>query len=130
MYLTLPPRKKYDKETLSHKKHEQMKKSNCLEFHPIVTNSEVRVDMVELAMVHAGFPSPVDDAYMNQPIALNTELITHPATSFLVRVTGDSMIEESIDSGDILIVDRSLMPTERQICICCINGEFAVKRIR
>ena len=39
-----------------------------LEFYPVEQNSQLRVNIVEAAKVHAGFPSPVQDAYMNPPI--------------------------------------------------------------
>ena len=79
--------------------------------------------------VHAGFPCPVDDAYMQQPIDLNKELVKHPASSYLVRVVGDSMIDEGIEEGDLLVVDRSLFPSEKTLSICMFQGEFALKRI-
>lgn len=100
-----------------------------LEFYSVVTESNARVQLIEEALVHAGFPSPVDDAYMSQPIDLNKELVDHPATTFIVKVVGDSMIEEGIDQGDMLVVDRSLFPTEQSIAVCMYEGEFALKRI-
>lgn len=100
-----------------------------LEFYAVEMNSTERVNIIEAGDVHAGFPLPVMDAYMNQPIDLNKVLVDHPATTFIVRVKGDSMIDEGIDSGDLLIVDRSLYPSERNLAICMLNGDFAVKRI-
>ena len=100
-----------------------------LVFYPVEQNSQLRVNIVEAAKVHAGFPSPVQDAYMNPPIDLNQELVTHPATTFVVRVVGDSMIDEGIDSGDLLLVDRSLYPSQKDLTICMVNDEFCVKRI-
>ena len=104
-------------------------KTPTLEFFPVEQNSDLRVNIVEAGDVHAGFPLPVQDAYLQQPIDLNKELVSHPATTFIVRVKGDSMIDEGIDSGDLLLVDRSLYPSERNLTICMYNGDFAVKRI-
>lgn len=100
-----------------------------LEFHPIAVDAQTHVQMLEDACVHAGFPSPVEEAYMSQPIDLNRELVSHPATTYIVKVVGDSMIDEGIDEGDMLVVDRSLFPTERSIAVCMLDGEFALKRI-
>jgi len=105
-----------------------MSKQSPFEFHPLATGTEPSVPIVDSA-VHAGFPSPVDDAYMLQPIDLNKELIKHQATSYLVRVVGDSMIDEGVEEGDLLVVDRSLLPTDKNLTICMYNGEFALKRI-
>lgn len=79
--------------------------------------------------VKAGFPSPADD-YLEQNLDLNEHLISHPAATFFVRVDGDSMTGAGIHKEDILIVDRSLEPTNGKIVIAVINGEFTVKRIR
>lgn len=100
-----------------------------LQFFPIASGTDSHVMLLDEAVVHAGFPSPVEDAYMSQPIDLNKELVDHPATTFIVKVIGDSMIDEGIDQGDMLIVDRSLFPTERNIAVCMFDGEFALKRI-
>ena len=98
------------------------------EFHPLATDTEPLVRMSEVP-VHAGFPCPVDDAYMQQPIDLNAELVKHPASTYLVRVSGDSMIDEGVDDGDLLVVDRSLLSTEKTLTVCMFRGEFALKRI-
>jgi len=79
--------------------------------------------------VPAGFPSPADD-YIESNLDLNTYLIQHPAATFFVRVVGDSMIGAGIHSGDILIVDRSLEPTDKKVVIAIVNGELMVKRLR
>ncbi|HCE6135882.1 TPA: translesion error-prone DNA polymerase V autoproteolytic subunit [Legionella pneumophila] len=78
--------------------------------------------------VQAGFPSPADD-YIERYLDLNSEFIKHPAATFLLRATGDSMIEAGIFSNDILVVDRSLEPVDGKIIIAALNGELTVKRL-
>jgi len=56
-------------------------------------------------------------------------LIKHPAATFYVRVSGDSMIGAGIHQGDILIVDRACKPLSNDIVIASINGELTVKRL-
>jgi DNA polymerase V len=106
-----------------------MQKKKNLELYAAETNSPLRVMLFE-DKVHAGFPSPVDDFCLKHSIDLNHELIRHPATTFLARVAGDSMIDEGIDEGDLLVIDRSLIPDEMHLTVCCIDGEFAVKRLK
>ena len=81
------------------------------------------------AGVRAGFPSPAQD-YLTLSIDLNRELIQHPASTFYARVVGDSMSAEGIDEGDILIIDKAEEPLEGDLAVCCLNGEFTLKRIR
>lgn len=78
--------------------------------------------------VQAGFPSPADD-YIEQKLDLNTHLIKHPAATFFVTARGDSMKNAGIQSGDMLIVDRSLEATHGRIIIAALNGELTVKRL-
>ena len=81
-----------------------------------------------LSRIKAGFPSPAED-YLDKKLDLNEHLIKHPASTFFVKVKGDSMIGAGINSGDILIVDRSLEPKDKRIVVACLNGDFTVKRI-
>lgn len=78
--------------------------------------------------VRAGFPSPADD-YIEDYLDLNEYLIKHPAATFFVRASGDSMKNASINSGDILVVDRSVEPVHGKIVIAAIDGELTVKRL-
>ncbi len=81
------------------------------------------------ATVSAGFPSPAED-YLESQLDLNKYLINNPAATYFVRVTGDSMIDAGIHSGDLLIVDRSAEPADKNVVIANLNGELTVKRIR
>jgi len=96
-------------------------------YHPDTDSACARPLFV--ASVSAGFPSPADD-YIEGQLDLNTHLIKHPAATYFVRVAGDSMIRAGIHSGDILIVDRSLEPRDKNVVIANLNGELTVKRIR
>ncbi|KTC64537.1 SOS (error prone) mutagenesis protein UmuD (RumA) (plasmid) [Legionella adelaidensis] len=79
--------------------------------------------------VSAGFPSPADD-YIETKLDLNEFLIQHPSSTFIVKASGDSMIGASIQSGDLLIVDKSIEPTHGKIVIASLNGELTVKRLQ
>lgn len=95
---------------------------------PFAKRTSLKLPLVS-ASVEAGFPSPADD-HMERGIDLNEELIRNPASTFLIRVQGESMRDAGIHSGDTLIVDRSVTPYDRQIVVAMIDGEFTVKRFR
>ncbi len=80
-----------------------------------------------LTAIKAGFPSPADD-YVEKTLDLHEHLIRHPAATFFVRVSGDSMAP-LICHGDILVVDRALTPYSGSIVIAAVNGELTVKRL-
>ncbi len=99
---------------------------NAIYYPDPSTEYELPLFMVS---VPAGFPSPAED-YIEGKLDLNKHLIKHPAATFFVRVTGDSMINAGIHPGDILIVDRSLDPADKKVVIAVVDGELTVKRIR
>lgn len=76
-----------------------------------------------------GFPSPAQD-YVRETIDLNHDLVRHPASTFYGRVVGDSMIGEGIEDGDILVIDKSITAENGDLAVCCIDGEFTVKRVK
>ena len=91
--------------------------------HPVADTAR----LFPVFFVRAGFPSPAQD-YLELTIDLNKELIHNADATFLGRVVGDSMVEENIDEGDVLIVDKSLSPAPNDVVISSLNGEFTVKR--
>lgn len=84
---------------------------------------------IYLSKVSAGFPSPAEDSLADK-LDLNEYLIKHPASTFLVRANGDSMINAGIHENDILIIDRSITPTDGKIVIVAIDGHLTVKRLK
>lgn len=79
--------------------------------------------------VSAGFPSPAED-YLEGKLDLNDYLIRHPAATFFVRVSGDSMVGAGIHPGDLLVVDRAIAPIDGSVIIAVLDAELTVKRLR
>ena len=78
--------------------------------------------------INAGFPSPAND-YIGIGIDLDRELIKSPASTFYGKVRGDSMQDINIADGDIIVIDKSLLPCNGDIAVCFLNGEFTLKTI-
>ncbi len=91
--------------------------------------STKRRQPIFMATVPAGFPSPAAD-YEEGKLDLNRHLIKNSTATFFVRVTGDSMVKAGIHDGDLLVVDRSIEPRDKNVVIAVVNGELTVKRIR
>ena len=79
--------------------------------------------------VPCGFPSPAQD-YIEDRLNLHSLLVSHPSTTYFVRVSGDSMIGAGIGEGDLLVVDRSLTAQHGDIVMACVDGEFTVKELQ
>lgn len=77
----------------------------------------------------SGFPSPSRD-YFDGRIDLNRHLIRDITSTYIVRVSGDSMAGTGISDGDELIVDRSLTPRDGSVIVAVLDGELTVRRLR
>lgn len=91
-------------------------------------NSPIEIPLAESG-VHAGFPSPADD-FLESMLDLNSLVIRHPEATFFARVEGDSMRDEGIVEGDILVVDKAVEPYDGCLAVSYIDGEFTLKRVR
>ena len=89
----------------------------------------LRLVLVSPVAVAAGYPSPAQD-YFDGRIDLNAHLIKDITSTFVVRVTGDSMERAGISDGDELIVNRALEPKDGSVVIAVLDGELTVKRLR
>ena len=81
-----------------------------------------------LEPVAAGFPSPAE-GFLDKRLDLNELVVRHPEATFFVRVSGHSMTGAQIQSGDILVVDRSIEARDGHVVVAVLDGEFTVKRL-
>jgi DNA polymerase V len=77
---------------------------------------------------NAGFPSPATD-YEDKRLDINDYLVQNPVSIFFFPVEGDSMHGAEIFAGDILVVDKSVLPRHGHIVIALVDGERLVKRL-
>jgi DNA polymerase V len=78
--------------------------------------------------LQVGLLSQLEDS-ADQHVNLNHHLIDHPLTTFILTVSGDSMVDAGIFNDDLLIVDRSLIAASGKVVIAAVNGELTVKRL-
>ena len=102
--------------------------SNTIDIYSALTETELELPIITEG-INAGFPSPAMD-FIDLTIDLNKHLIKHPSATFYGRVKGHSMKDEGINDGDLLIIDKSIEPTDGKVAICYIDGEFTVKKIK
>lgn len=77
----------------------------------------------------AGFPAPADDL-VERALDINDLVVKNPASTFFVRVSGDSMQGAGIFSDDVLVVDRAVEPKDSSIVVAAVYGELVVKRLK
>ena len=105
-----------------------MEKDLKLNLYSSGISTDMDVSFVD-AVIKAGFPSPAQD-YLTGTIDLNKELIRHRDTTFLARVSGNSLHEAGICDGDIIVIDKSLEARNGDFVVAFVDGEFTLKEFR
>ena len=76
--------------------------------------------------LQAGFPSPEEEALCDI-MSMDEYLITKPDSSFLLKVSGDSMIGEGIMDGDLVIVENGRAHKFGDVVIAEVDGDWTMK---
>lgn len=78
---------------------------------------------------YGSFESPALD-FPEDTIDLLKLLIKDKETVFFANVSGDSLNGIGIFDGDILIIQKGMLPKENDVIIVFLDGEFFVKKYR
>jgi SOS regulatory protein LexA len=79
-----------------------------------------------LGAVTAGWPSPAEEETADT-ISLDEWLIENREASFMLRISGDSMIDAGIRPGDMVIVERGRAPKNGDIVVAEVDREWTIK---
>lgn len=79
-----------------------------------------------LGAVRAGFPSPAEEELLDT-MSLDEFLVERPEATFMLKVTGDSMVDAGIHPGDMVLVERGKTPRNHDIVIAQVDGEWTMK---
>lgn len=82
-----------------------------------------------LGLVEAGFPTTVDEQ-STDTLNLDDYLISDKASTYLLEVKGDSMIDAGIQEGDLVIAERRGEPKPGDIVIAEVDGGWTMKYFR
>ena len=89
------------------------------------------IQLISIAQrIPAGWPSPAAD-YLDDTIDLNAQLVIHghADATFILRVSGWSMMLAGIMDGDRIVVDRAIDPQQGDIVVAVLNNDLTVKRL-
>jgi repressor LexA len=79
-----------------------------------------------LGYVQAGFPSPAEEELIDT-LTIDQYLVRRPEASFLLKVSGDSMIEAGILPGDIVVIERGKNPKVGDVVLAEIDRDWTLK---
>jgi len=82
-----------------------------------------------LGSVEAGFPSPAEEE-LGDTMDLEEFLIRNKEATYMLKVTGDSMIEAGLLPGDLVLVERRADAKDGDIVIAQIDQGWTMKYFR
>lgn len=80
----------------------------------------------ELGVVEAGFPTNAEEEIADA-ITLDEWLIKDRSSTYMLKVSGESMIDAGIRPGDTALVERGRQPKNNDIVIACVDGKWTMK---
>lgn len=78
--------------------------------------------------VPAGKAESIDD-HSFEIVDLNKKLIARPRATYGLTAYGESMLDDGIETGDLLLVEHGAEAREGNIVIFEVDGEYTVKRL-
>lgn len=79
-----------------------------------------------LGTVEAGFPTPAEEENADT-MSLDDWLIGNREASYLLRVSGESMIDAGIHPGDMVVLERGREPKNGDIVVAQVDREWTMK---
>lgn len=86
-------------------------------------NQVVAYEVPLVGLITAG--APIEAVEDNEMIAIPTTLAVHKENTYVLRVKGDSMVEDGILSGDYVVVERTNYPQNGDIIVALLDNAYA-----
>jgi repressor LexA len=81
------------------------------------------VDLPLLGLITAG--QPIEAVENKETMAIPTDFVTDPESSYVLKVKGQSMIDEGIWDGDYVIVERNYSPKNGDVVVALLDNAYA-----
>ena len=88
----------------------------------------MQITLLENTAITAGFPSPAERAHEHR-LHIDDLIVRHPEATFFVKMESSAMIGAGVFEGDMLVVDRSVEPTQGSIVLATVDDDFLVRRL-
>lgn len=93
------------------------------------SSDSIKVELpVATESIQAGFPAP-NGGYIDGKLDVNEFLISSPHSTYIYKVSGESMIDAGIMPGDYVLVDSSIEPSNGDVVVALVDGEYTIKEL-
>ena len=97
--------------------------ARSIEIIPLAVNWTASLELPLVGLITAG--QPIEAVEEKDTIAVPADFVTDSANSYVLKVKGESMIEEGILDGDYVIVERNPSPQNGDIVVALLNNAYA-----
>lgn len=102
--------------------------ARSIELVKFKTNWAQAVDLMLAGLITAG--EPIEAVEDNERIAVPADMAPDPENSFVLKVKGDSMVDDGILDGDLVVCQRQNTADNGDIVVALIGNQYAtLKRI-
>lgn len=97
--------------------------ARSIELVPAKANWAQAIELPLAGLITAG--EPIEALEEKETIAVPADLVEDNANSYVLKVKGESMIEEGILNGDYVIVERNPSPRNGDVVVALLNNAYA-----
>ena len=97
--------------------------ARSIELIPAEANWAEAIELPMVGLITAG--EPIEAVEQKETIAVPADFVTDSFNSYVLRVKGESMIEEGILNGDYVIVERNPSPQNGDVVVALLNNAYA-----
>jgi len=97
--------------------------ARSIEIVPAKVNWTASLELPLAGLITAG--APIEAVEEKDTIAVPADFVTDSANSYVLRVKGESMIEDGILDGDYVIVERNPSPRNGDVVVALLDNVYA-----
>lgn len=97
--------------------------ARSIELIPASVNWSQAIELPLVGLITAG--EPIEAVEEHETIAVPADFVSDNSNSYVLKVKGESMIEEGILNGDFVIVERNPSPRNGDIVVALLNNAYA-----
>ena len=97
--------------------------ARSIELIPIQAKWAQAVELPLAGLITAG--KPIEAVEQKETIAVPTDFVNDDANSYVLKVKGESMIEDGILNGDFVIVERNPSPHNGDVVVALLDNAYA-----
>lgn len=71
----------------------------------------------------------IKDRDKDTPLDIHDYMVTHPASTFFMKMEGDGPKYSGIEDGDVLVIDRAVTAKEGNLAVLIEDGILKVEKL-